>query len=60
MNLEGNHEKAHLGTTFKLSNRDNILGVKYQLANKENILYPGSDIHQKKGGKPVNIPLRYF
>jgi hypothetical protein len=52
--------KGTYGTTFKLSNRDNILGVKYQLANKENLLYPGSDIHQKKGGKPVNIPLRLF
>ena len=52
--------KGTFGTTLKLSARDNILGVKYKLVHKENILYPGSDIHQKKGGKPVNVPLRLF
>lgn len=52
--------KGTFGTSIKLSSRNNILGIKYQLVHKENLLYPGSDIHQKKGGKPVNIPLRLF
>ncbi len=52
--------KGTFGTTWKLSIRDNILGIKYKLVHKENLLYPGSDIHQKKGGEPVNVPLRLF
>jgi len=52
--------KGTFGTAIKLSNRDNILGIKYKLIPKLNLLYPGSDIHQKKGKEPVNIPLRLF
>jgi hypothetical protein len=52
--------KGTFGTSIRLSSRNNILGIKYQLVHKENLLYPGSDIHQKKGKGPVNIPLRLF
>jgi len=39
---------------------DNVKGIPYSIIPKENLMYPGSDIHQKKGGSPVNIPLRLF
>jgi len=52
--------KGTFGTAIKLSNRDNILGVKYKIIPKQDLKYPGSDIHQKKGKEPVNIPLRLF
>jgi hypothetical protein len=53
--------KGTFGTAVKLKCRlHNIMGINYKIIPRENLLYPGSDIHQKKGGSPVNIPLRLF
>ena len=52
--------KGTFGTQAKLRGRNNILGTSYTVLPKENLLYPGSDIHQKKGGKPVPVTLRVF
>jgi hypothetical protein len=52
--------KGTFGTSFKFSGRLHVLGIKYKVLPKENLLYPGSDIHQKKGGKPVPLTLRVF
>jgi hypothetical protein len=59
--FEREPRKGTFGTAVKLKSRiHNVMGIKYQIINRENLLYPGSDIHQKKNGKPVNIPLRLF
>ena len=52
--------KGTFGTIPKLKIRKHILNVPYQSLPKEDLLYPGSAIHQKKGGGPVYMTLRLF
>lgn len=52
--------KGTFGTATKLSQRSNILGTKYKIIPKEELLYPGSQAHQNRGGKPVPIVLNMF
>jgi hypothetical protein len=59
--FEREPRKGTFGTARKLKCRvHDVMGIKYKIIPTADLLYPGSDIHQKKGGKPVNIPLRLF
>jgi hypothetical protein len=59
--FEREPRKGTFGTAVKLKCRvHEVMGIKYTIIPITDLLYPGSDIHQKKGGRPVSIPLRLF
>jgi hypothetical protein len=59
--FEREPRKGTFGTAVKLKCRvHEVMGIKYIIIPITDLLYPGSDIHQKKGGRPVSIPLRLF